>query len=1358
MSEKNKNNNAKSTIVVCSIGVVVLMGVLTGIMMIESGGAESGVKSASQSKAYTSHEPIYIDGNSGFNATNGVSAGDGSISNPYIIENWDINASSAHGIHIENTDVYFIVRNCMVHDGGINIYGIYFYDVINGKIDNITSYRNYYGVLFKSSSNNYIANSTIYNNSYHGIVFSSSSNINTIANCYIYNNDNQAGIQFNSYSSNNTIVNCTVDNHSWSITLYSSSNNTITNCVVHHNSVCGIGLDSVSNNNHITECTLYNNFYYGIFMGQSSDSNQIKNCSVTNSDNYDLYLNSSSSAVVLNTTFTKTKVYFGDASSTLTVKHYLHTKVINSTSSPISGATVRVRDNINGTFDQKYITNSDGWVRWIECTEYWQNQTSKIYYTPHNVTASKTGYVTNYAEPNMGNSKEITITLSTTTVNNPPNPPTLVAPANNTWTNDNTPYFDWEFNDPDAGDTQNAFNLTISQNSDFSTIDYWSNMTDSNTYYNWPSTLSDGIWYWRVKVKDNNGAWGDWSGWRIIKVDTVKPISSINTVSPYWQTSTPFTITATANDDNSGVANVSLYYRYSSDNASWGSWTLFSTDTSEPWEWNFTAPNGNGYYEFYSIATDNANNVESAPGCADAMCGYDHGGGVEPGTPTSSLTPISPFWKKTTPLTITATANDDVSGVASVELWYRYATEWPSFGVWILFAADTAEPWEWNFDFPNGTGYYHFYTRARDIAGNNEGLPPEDEAIEAGEVCGYDPVSPTSSVNPISPYWQTSAPFTVAATASDDSSGVANVSLYYRYSNDNSTWGSWILFGTDTAPPWSWSFTAPNGNGYYEFYSIAWDNASNNESAPVSADAICSYDNAVPTSSANIISPYWQTSSPITVTATASDTVSGLASVELWYRYSTNNATFGSWTLFGTDSASPWSWSFTAPNGNGYYEFYSIAVDNAGNTESAPTVADAMCCVNVPDTEKPEISNVQAVPETQVTGGYVNITCTVTDNVAVSCVKVNISWSGGFSQVNITMTRIAGIDVYYYNATYTTVDKYRYYIWANDTSNNQNISIGDEFIISAAPQPPTNLSIVINNGATYTNSSSVTLTLCAENATEMMISNDQTFAGGVWEVYATSKVWLLLTGDGNKTVYFKCRNDVGESEPVNDSIILDTTAPTTTYMIDGTMGDNGWYVSDVTLTIAAADETSGVAYIEYRIDGGEWTVYTSPIVISADGIHTVEFRAVDNAGNRGVSVTVDVKIDNTSPVTTAEVPPEWSNKNVTINLTAYDGEGSGVATIYYQIDGTEWVLGTTVTILAPSGHSNDGIHTIYYYSVDNAGNTETPVNTIIVRIDTTPPISAPSLISPENNSTVLTATPTFVWSAVVDELSGIFLY
>lgn len=42
MLAKNRRNNAKSTIVVCLIGAVMLMSILTGIMMIESGRSEKG--------------------------------------------------------------------------------------------------------------------------------------------------------------------------------------------------------------------------------------------------------------------------------------------------------------------------------------------------------------------------------------------------------------------------------------------------------------------------------------------------------------------------------------------------------------------------------------------------------------------------------------------------------------------------------------------------------------------------------------------------------------------------------------------------------------------------------------------------------------------------------------------------------------------------------------------------------------------------------------------------------------------------------------------------------------------------------------------------------------------------------------------------------------------------------------------------------------------------------------------------------------------------------------------------------------------------------------------------------------------
>jgi len=201
---------------------------------------------------------------------------------------------------------------------------------------------------------------------------------------------------------------------------------------------------------------------------------------------------------------------------------------------------------------------------------------------------------------------------------------------------------------------------------------------------------------------------------------------------------------------------------------------------------------------------------------------------------------------------------------------------------------------------------------------------------------------PTSSVTSITPYWQTSIPFTITATAS---AGVQGVSLYHRYSIDNSSWSNWTFFGTDNSSPYSWSFTAPQGDGYYEFYSIARDGAGNEEPPPAAADARCSMDKAAPASSVNTISPYWQTSTSFQITAMASDATSGVENVSLYHRYSTDNSSWSNWALYGMDTAAPWEWSFIAPSGSGYCEFYSIAVDRAGNVEQAPTEADARCGV-----------------------------------------------------------------------------------------------------------------------------------------------------------------------------------------------------------------------------------------------------------------------------------------------------------------------------------------------------------------------------------------------------------------------------
>jgi hypothetical protein len=76
----------------------------------------------------------------------------------------------------------------------------------------------------------------------------------------------------------------------------------------------------------------------------------------------------------------------------------------------------------------------------------------------------------------------------------------------------------------------------------------------------------------------------------------------------------------------------------------------------------------------------------------------------------------------------------------------------------------------------------------------------------------------------------------VAATS------VANVTYFYRFSNDNVTWGAWTQWGSPaTTAPFSTAFSFPAGYGYYEFYSVATDNASGVEATPPYAQAAVNY-------------------------------------------------------------------------------------------------------------------------------------------------------------------------------------------------------------------------------------------------------------------------------------------------------------------------------------------------------------------------------------------------------------------------------------------------------------------------------------------------------------------------------------
>ncbi|MCL6614177.1 MAG: hypothetical protein K6U03_06130 [Firmicutes bacterium] len=122
--------------------------------------------------------------------------------------------------------------------------------------------------------------------------------------------------------------------------------------------------------------------------------------------------------------------------------------------------------------------------------------------------------------------------------------------------------------------------------------------------------------------------------------------------------------------------------------------------------------------------------------------------------------------------------------------------------------------------------------------------------------------------------------------------------------------------------------------------------------------------------------------------------------------------------------------------------------------------------------------------------------------------------------------------------------------------------------------------------------------------------------------------------------------------------------------------------------------------------------------------------------------------DTTPPVTSHDYENEggWANQPVTINLTAAD-EGSGVANTYYKINGDPVQTGTTITL------TQDGIHEISYWSVDNAGNTE-EAKTLTVKLDATPPVVT-AVITPAANPAGWHNAPVSVSSEATDNLAGV---
>jgi parallel beta-helix repeat protein len=242
---------------------------------------------------YASHSNISINGNAQFNHTNfpnnGVVSGNGSASNPYIIEGWDINVGVATaGINVQNTNAHFVIRDCYVHGDGSH-WDIHMLSAINGIVSNNTCSNNWFGISLDTASNNNTINNNNCSNNQYGIYLYSSSN-NTLSNNTCSSNG-QYGICFQISCNNNTISNnnCSSNSYDGINLQLSCNNNILSNNTCSSNSDLGIDLYSSCNNNTINNNNCSNNDD-GIYLKESSNNTlSNNNCSSNKWAGIELY-------------------------------------------------------------------------------------------------------------------------------------------------------------------------------------------------------------------------------------------------------------------------------------------------------------------------------------------------------------------------------------------------------------------------------------------------------------------------------------------------------------------------------------------------------------------------------------------------------------------------------------------------------------------------------------------------------------------------------------------------------------------------------------------------------------------------------------------------------------------------------------------------------------------------------------------------------------------------------------------------------------------------------------------------------------------------------------------------------------
>jgi hypothetical protein len=555
-------------------------------------------------------------------------------------------------------------------------------------------------------------------------------------------------------------------------------------------------------------------------------------------------------------------------------------------------------------------------------------------------------------------------------------------------------------------------------------------------------------------------------------------------------------------------------------------------------------------------------------------------------TPPVSQLGALPQYTTEPNITLIASATD-ANGIEEVQLWYRMG----SIGAYAMYATDYASPFEFEFDpsAAGGDGLYSFYSIAVDYAGNAEAAPAGNDSWTFAD--SHPPV--ISILRPLPDQLYSTSSVLAQWTSNDSGSGVMRLEVEL----DSAGWidthmAPLHLFPSVSDGTHNISVRATDRAGLYSLATV-----------DLQVDTTGPYSSLDPLPQVTAIGQF-------TVIANASD-ISGIEEVQLWYRHGGS----GNYECLGVDDMAPYTFEIDASalDGDGLYEFYSLAIDNAHNSEAVPTDNDTWTIVDM----TPPTVMIVSPPSGSTVG----------------CATVEVSWTGEDAASGIAGYE-AMLDGGAWVATGLETEHsfadvadrgHILHVKAIDNAGHESIAVSVFTVDTIAP----NVTVTSPENNSALTGYAVTITWSAQDVgsgiKSLWVSKD----GSNWEQVPAGSTSYDFSGtsmnaEGRYTLYVRALDKGGLSGIGFVEVTIDRTPPTV--LITSPLSHAKIGTTNATIRWVMSDAVSGVSTVQISVDGGAFmdigAVSSRELTELAAGEHNVTLKVFDRAGNvRQASVT-----------------------------------------------------------------------------------------------------------------------------------------